>query len=458
MRVVCMLFCNPSPISEIAEACYRWTPQVALSGEEAIFLEIEKCHRLYDERTLVLRLRGLLKRFGAQARIAVADDVFMSLAQAKYPRKENAFLPLEALLDVANPFKKNDVTTKNVLAMIEELKRLGLKTLGDFTELPVKELSSRFQYQGLELHRRLINGQFDESLSLWPRFIPPDKIRESVNLEYEENCQTLEPLIFVIKKIVGRAMARLAARGERLSRATLSFKLEKFSTVKNFKRLWVFDLPLSQGTVTGLLPLIHERLNFDLGREPLPSSVIEMNFEVLETVPGQYFQRHFFSKKEEEQEAWNSLITRLCEKIGRSYTKEGAFVGEPVQSYKPERAWKRTITEQKTEESVGCAVGGHLIGVDIPLPDRPLRLLQNPEPLRKVENSLIGGRAMKKWEILDWEGPERLSGEWWGSEFRREYFRVGTKSGEQLWIYRIPGKVSGDSIDPSEVYLHGYFD
>ncbi len=294
MRVVCLLFSKPSPISEIAEACYRWTPQVALRSEEAIFLEIEKCHRLYSEHALTLRLQALLKRFNAKARITIADDVFMSLAQARYPRSEKELLPLEALCDVASPFKRDQDIEKKVLTMIEELRRLGLKTLGEFIKLSPKELSSRFHYQSLELHRRLYNGSFDESLSLWPRFIPPERICESVSLEYAEKCQSLEPLLFVIKKIVNRAMARLTARGERLSKASLHFELEKLSTVKCTRRSWVFDLPLSQGAVTGLLPLIRERLSFELERESLMSSVERLQFDVLETVPGQYFQRHFF--------------------------------------------------------------------------------------------------------------------------------------------------------------------
>jgi protein ImuB len=166
-------------------------------------------------------------------------------------------------------------------------------------------------------------------------------------------------------------------------------------------------------------------------------------FEVVETVPGQYFQRHFFNKKEEEQEAWNSLIERLCEKLGRSCVRgqEPAFVAEPVENYKPENGWRRRVVEN--QKSL-------LLGVDLPLPERPLRLLPKPTPLAKNGNSLVG--RDREWEISDWEGPERISGEWWGEEFRRDYFRVGTKNGEQLWIFRIP-EAAGDYV-----YLHGYFD
>jgi hypothetical protein len=45
-----------------------------------------------------------------------------------------------------------------------------------------------------------------------------------------------------------------------------------------------------------------------------------------------------------------------------------------------------------------------------------------------------------------------LVGEWWsGTEaLKRDYFRVGTETGEELWIFRIP--------DSDKLFLHGYFD
>ena len=39
-RVVCLLVRTQAPIFELAEACYRFSPQIAVRDHEAIFLEV----------------------------------------------------------------------------------------------------------------------------------------------------------------------------------------------------------------------------------------------------------------------------------------------------------------------------------------------------------------------------------------------------------------------------------
>jgi protein ImuB len=447
MRVICVLFQNQKYISEFAEACYRITPQVAVGERGGVFLEIEKCYRLYSEKIILLKIKALLKRFGVKARVAVADDVFMSLVSARFGESDKTLLPLEAFYDVANPFKVEEEVQIKISHIIEKLKSLGLKTLDDYLKLPIKQITSRFQKQGLELYSRLLHGEREESLALWPRFVPLETTYEVAHLDYQDNCQSLEPLLFIIKATTSRAMARLVGKGERASKISLRFDLEKFSTVNQASREWIFNFPLSQGSVHGVLPLIRERLDYDLNQKPLESSVTRLEIKVLESVPGQYFQRHFFNKKEEEQDVWNALINRLCEKMGReSESRLPAFVAEPIQSYTPEKAWRRTLPESM--DIPGEPSKDELTGVDIPLPSRPLRLLKKPQRLRKEGNTLVNEHA-SAWEIQDWEGPERLKSEWWGEELKRDYFRVGTSCGEQLWVFRIP--------DSDLVFLHGYF-
>ena len=255
-------------------------------------------------------------------------------------------------------------------------------------------------------------------------------------IQDSENAHELEPLLFVIKNLAGRAMARLAGRGERVTKFQLALEQEKHSLIKKPRRVWEFILPLPQGSTSGLLPLIKERLQTDLQRDPLESWVNYIKILITETVPGQYGQRNFFNKKEEEQEAWSSLIARLCQKLG----KDHAFAAAPVESFKPENAWKRDWPD-----------GGPAKAFNQNLtifPQRPLRVLKDPIRIFKSDNFLQD--QTQRWEIKDWDGPERLSGEWWDDEFARDYFRIGTKQGEQLWVYRIP--------DSDQLFLHGYFD
>jgi protein ImuB len=77
--------------------------------------------------------------------------------------------------------------------------------------------------------------------------------------------------------------------------------------------------------------------------------------------------------------------------------------------------------------------------------------LHPPEPLRREGDCLLAPARSQRWRILGFEGPERICGEWWLEEFARDYFRVHTREGEQLWIYRVPGP-SG------QIFLHGIYD
>jgi protein ImuB len=159
----------------------------------------------------------------------------------------------------------------------------------------------------------------------------------------------------------------------------------------------------------------------------------ELEVEVLKTAPGKQRQTDFFSKKEEEQEEFQSLISRLIDKMGM----DRAFFASPVESYFPERSWRKSLEQPSS--------------LTPSIPTRPLRILGHPRPLRKIENYFLatGKGRSKRWKAVEVEGPERLSGEWWFSDQERDYFTVQTESGERLWIFKTQAQ---------EYFLHGIFD
>ena len=85
-----------------------------------------------------------------------------------------------------------------------------------------------------------------------------------------------------------------------------------------------------------------------------------------------------------------------------------------------------------------------------------LRLFPRPVP---VEVRAEGGRPAVVWdesgrrEVTAAEGPERLSGDWWETPYRREYYRVCTSEGELLWLFRARDRGGKDRW-----WLHGWWD
>jgi protein ImuB len=97
-------------------------------------------------------------------------------------------------------------------------------------------------------------------------------------------------------------------------------------------------------------------------------------------------------------------------------------------------------------------------------PVRPLRLFARPEPIEAIAEVPDGPPVRFRWrhvlhEVVVAEGPERVAMEWWhdedGHALTRDYFRVESKHGARVWLYR-EGLYARETIKP-RWFLHGLF-
>lgn len=438
-RVICVYVQNRKSLEEFAEACLRFTPQIAVRDNEAVFLEIGGSLGLFTEETILARLSVLAQRFGLMPQLGVADDAPTALAMARFGVRRRELLPLMSLLDYAMPFERDLQVEAKLRRMIETLQMLGLKSLQDFVRLPSKTITARFGEQGLEVSRRIYESFLGHLDLVWPRFQPPETICERIDLfdgGMLAPCAELEPLLFVIRGLADRMMARLRGRSLRLATLEIEASLEKLTRSQATQVSWTIRLPMPQGSVSGLLPILRDRLGGDFSRSPLIAPVNSLSLRALETAPGHAAQRGLFTDDDEDGELWDALVGRICEKIG----KERAFIALSNDRHLPERAWKPAL---ELVDSVDNSVD---------IPERPARVLRKPVALEKRGDTL--SQNEKCWQIVEWQGPERISCEWWRDPsyegFNRDYYRVLTHTGEQLWVFSVPGR--------SGFYLHGYFD
>lgn len=443
-------------LPQLAEACYRFTPDIALRktpmGFEAVFLEISKCLGLYQESTLLHRLVRLSERLDLYPRIAIADDAPTALAMAVFKREQARKIPIEALQLYAQPFEADPVLKQKTEKTLQVLKRLGIEDLIGFSSLPPRTLASRFGREGAQLADRIRRSYTDP----WPKFKLPTRLFQKVDLDESEGlqpCTNLDSLLFLMKRPVDQVMARMRGRGKRASVIEVTFEQEAYSLLLETKRSWRFEMPVPQGTVLGLLPILRDRLSFELQRKPLQAPVVSLSFEVSEMAPGHGAQRNFFNQEEEQREAWDALVGRLSQKL--SYGK--TFKAEAVDRYLPEKAWKRNVQalDLKTPSLVCDSSSKQSALQGMSLSSRPSRVLPKPQRLLKLGEFLFHSRNKKRhWKTTSWVGPERLNGEWWldaetPDGFFRDYYEVETAEGEHLWVF----------LNQDEVpYLHGFFD
>lgn len=445
-RVICVFVrgANKS-LQEFAEACFRFSPQVSVREGEAVFLEIGGSLHLFREETILARLSVLAQRFGIMPQLGVASDAPTALAMARFGFNKRELLPLASLLDYAMPFERDLEAEAKLKRMVETLQMLGLRSLEDFVRLPAKTITSRFGELGLEVSRRVYESFLGHLDLVWPRFHPAEMISERIDLfdgGMLSPCAELEPLLFVIRGLADRVMARLRGRSLRLATLEIEASLEKRSRAQATQVSWTIRLPMPQGSVSGLLPILRDRLGGDFSRSPLVAPVSSLCLRVIETAPGHAAQRGLFSGDEDDAELWDALVGRLCGKLG----KDRAFTAAPNDRHLPERAWKRSL------EPVDSSGAYPHVDNSVDTAERPARVLKKPKPLEKIGDTLVHDE--KCWQIVEWQGPERISCEWWRDPafegFNRDYYRVLTHTGEQLWVFLVPGRPG--------FYLHGYFD
>ena len=100
---------------------------------------------------------------------------------------------------------------------------------------------------------------------------------------------------------------------------------------------------------------------------------------------------------------------------------------------------------------------------DFAFHERPLKLLDRPEPIAVIYEAPDGLPRLFRWrggvhEIARAEGPERIAPEWWregGKPFTRDYFRVEDREGHRYWLFR-EGLYDLEPREP-RWFLHGLF-
>lgn len=432
MRVVCVLFLNSnSSMEQFLEYCYQYSPDITFRKSEAAFIEISRCQFLFEEKSLVDQIQLELKKKKSLVRVSVADSFSSSLALARFSGQNTELLPLEALYDFSDPFDLDPNLKNKISSMIEVLKKLGIQTIQDFLTMPPSSLNSRFGKIADLCVRRF---KFPDQIP-WQRWQPKEEIVERIDLAESYDCTDLEPILFFLKKVLNQIEVQLKIKMLQISKIKLDFELEPYSHLPDPMRSWVIEFALPQSSTQGVLSVIREKLSRDLSRCPLEAPVKTMMLRVQETSPGKSGQSHFFHKKEEEEEGFHSLVNRFSEKLGRTQV----FRAKTNQSYLPEKSWDK-ITPLLSESK-------KLNSFSFPYPLRPLRFLNPPWKLSRLGRTLKGPQF--SWKVLSWQGPERISGEWWGENFSRDYYHVQTETGVQLWIFR---NQSG------ELFLHGFFD
>jgi protein ImuB len=434
-------------LRQLALWASRYTPKIAVwdedSGADGLFLEITGCAHLFGgEEYLLADVAQRISRFGLAARMTVADTAGASWAVARYGSAERCIVApggqAEALRDL--PLAALRLSE----AALSLLRRLGLRRVGEVLNQPRAPFAARFDD---ELLLRLDQALGVASEPLIPIVAPPIYRAQTMFLEpITSEEHVLEAARHLLRQVVPQLESDdTGARHIRL----LLFQVDGSVTE--------LDLGLAAPSrdvehIVRLMALRLERkasdFDAEFGFEAAALHVLTAEHQ------GARQSGLDFDVQDSQPEALAQLIDRLRQKLGAKAVRQL----RPQQSHIPERA--ECATSADANSNIAKAITDFELDHH-PESARPLLLLSQPEATQVIASVPAGPPRQFRWRgvmyhVLDAEGPERITPEWWRRTDmnERDYYMVEDTEGHRFWLYR-DGLYGGET--PPRWFVHGVF-
>ncbi len=270
------------------------------------------------------------------------------------------------------------------------LAQWGLRTLGDFTALPRDKIVRGFGAAGLALWNRACGGS--------PRPLHPVVLPQtfSAAFEFEESIETLEPLLFILRRFLDRLSLELTATHHVAAEMALTLSLEDET-----RHTRSFRLPEPTADVEILFRTLHTHLE----SLQTAASVCALDLQLTPTRP-LVRQQGLFESGLRDPHGFAETLARAMAIIGPDR------VGTP-QLENTHRPDAFTLIPPSTVIAAPIAPPLH------PTLGLPLRRYRPPLPARL---ELTAGRATYLWtelmhgEISTQLGPWPANGHWWQAD------------------------------------------
>ena len=435
---------------KIVEIARDFSPRVEIHGDRTVTLDISGLGSLIGEpRSIGEELRRTAADAGLYVHIAVAASTTAAILVAHaragltvVPRGEEAAalarLPLDLLdrLPTSAPSAPSAPIAPNApnapsAPIAPQLKRWGLRTLGDLAALPPADLSARLGQPGLRWQRWARGEEI--------RLLVPSAVTEpfEASLDLEWPIDGLEPLSFVLARLLDPLCERLERgdRGAVILRVTLTLV-----TRERHERVVELPAPMRDARVLRTLALL------DLESNPPPAAIDRVAVAV-DVTEGRVLQFGLFARALPTDKL-ATLLARLGALMGSDQ------VGAPslVDTYRPGAFAMGKFEPSRT---LTAGASGHQ-SVRGAAPPSVLRRFRSPIAARVVveegrpvrvttdRRGVAGGRVERC------EGPWRSSGDWWKNMWNCDEWDVGLSDGT---TYRI-----SEAHDPQGWFINGLVD
>ena len=394
------------------------SPRVEDTAADTIVLDLAGLASLFGtDENIARELAERASRIGVIPHVAVASNIEGAVLAARgfagitiVPEGEECSslggLPIRTLCTDAE--------------VLETLERWGVKCLRELAALPVLQLSERLGQNGVRLHE-LARGARVRSLVLAEACL-----QFAEEMEVEDAVEELEPLSFLLGRLLDQLCARLEARALAVRTVRIRFELEpsfekdvqalkdesrKKTAPKEYTKVLTLPVPMRDSKV--LLKLVRLSLQADPPKSPIQKIEI-----AADAAPPRVAQSGLFAPKGPDPEKLELTIARLAKLVGES----NVGVAELLDTHRSENfrmaRWADDANSplKKTTRKKAAALTDDGESQEARQPASGFRVIRpavtasveidEERPVRICFSGMQG-------DVVAASGPWRSSGEWW---------------------------------------------
>ena len=392
-----MFACLHGP-GNLTALAFEFSPTVEQSSGDTAAFDVSGLDRLFG---LPQDVAHAIARRAAESRISAALAIASNPDAAIYAARGFSGVSIVPHGDEAKFFAPLPVSLLSPSPdLAETLERWGIRRFHELAALPPLGIAERLGAEGLHL-RALARGESDRKLLALE---DPLCFEDEIELEYAVDL--LEPLAFLLARLVNGLATRLAARGLATDELRLRLELQPRGTHQRTLRL-----PVPSLDTKAFLKL----LQLDLSSNP-PQAAIERIWMGMNPVKPQAAQSGLFIPAAPEPVKLELTLARIKSLVGEDR------VGRP---------------ELRDTHGPGGPVSP-VIGA----PRQGFRHFRPPLAARvtldRAQPSYIAAAHIRG-KVIDLAGPWRASGDWWTLEpWSRDEWDVALSDGALYRLYCSP--------------------
>jgi protein ImuB len=403
------------------------SPRVEDTAPDTIVIDLAGLSSLFgSDENITTELVNRVFAFGLTAHVAVASNIEVAIHAAR------GFSGI-TLISPGEESKRLGCLPVSVFGpcaeVLETLELWGVRTCGALAALPVLQLSERLGQEGVQLH------EWSRGAHVRSMVLAEVATHFEEEMELEDSVEELEPLAFLLGRLLDQLCLRLTARSLAVCAIHVKFDLDPCGTrelqVRNDNSRRRKKSSTYEKTLTLPVPMRNSKMLLNLLRLQLqgdpPAAPIQKIFMTAEPARPRAIQTGLFLPASPEVEKLELTIARLASLVGDSN------IGSPklIDTYRPDEFRMDRFAPSQEEPSVrrrkkGSKEANQTALSKDPAMEKPTIGFRIFRPPLAASVQLQEGRPRNvlilgtRGEVTVASGPWRTSGDWWREDTWRQ--------------------------------------